>query len=41
MPDVMIPGLSSLVGQAAAEKTDSGIILLMSPPGGSKSIQYN
>ena len=34
----MIPGLSSLVGQAAAEKTDSGIILLMSPPGGGKTL---
>jgi archaellum biogenesis ATPase FlaH/class 3 adenylate cyclase len=38
MPDVIIPGLSSLVGQAAAEKTDSGIILLMSPPGGGKTL---
>lgn len=38
MPEVMIPGLSSLVGQAAAEKTDSGIILLMSPPGGGKTL---
>lgn len=34
----MIPGLSSLVGQAAAEKTDSGILLLMSPPGGGKTL---
>jgi archaellum biogenesis ATPase FlaH/class 3 adenylate cyclase len=38
MPDVIIPGLSSLVGQAAAEKTDSGILLLMSPPGGGKTL---
>lgn len=38
MPNVLIPGLSSLVGQAAAEKTDSGIILLMSPPGGGKTL---
>ncbi|HJR84852.1 MAG TPA: ATPase domain-containing protein [Nitrososphaeraceae archaeon] len=38
MPDVLIPGLSCLVGQAAAEKTDSGIILLMSPPGGGKTL---
>jgi archaellum biogenesis ATPase FlaH len=38
MPDVIIPGFSSLVGQAGAEKTDSGIILLMSPPGGGKTL---
>jgi archaellum biogenesis ATPase FlaH/class 3 adenylate cyclase len=38
MPEVKIPGLSSLIGQAAAEKTDSGIILLMSPPGGGKTL---
>ena len=38
MPDVLIPGFLSLVGQAAAEKTDSGIILLMSPPGGGKTL---
>jgi archaellum biogenesis ATPase FlaH len=38
MPDVIIPGFSSLVGQAAAEKIDSGIILLMSPPGGGKTL---
>ena len=38
MPAVRIPGLSSLVGQAAAEKTNSGILLLMSPPGGGKTI---
>src|SRR5512145_2886309 len=38
MPEVIIPGLSNLVGQAAAEKTDSGIILLMSPPGGGKTL---
>ena len=38
MPEVMIPGLSNLIGQAAAEKTDSGIILLMSPPGGGKTL---
>jgi archaellum biogenesis ATPase FlaH/class 3 adenylate cyclase len=38
MPEVRIPGLSSLVGQATAEKTSSGIILLMSPPGGGKTI---
>jgi archaellum biogenesis ATPase FlaH len=38
MPDVIIPGLSSLIGQAGAEKTDSGIILLMSPPGGGKTL---
>lgn len=37
MPDVIIPGFSSLVGQAGAEKVDSGIILLMSPPGGGKT----
>lgn len=34
----MIPGLSSLVGQAAAEKIDSGIILIMSSPGGGKTL---
>src|SRR5678815_3102635 len=38
MPEVRIPGLSSLVGQATDEKTNSGIILLMSPPGGGKTI---
>ena len=38
MPDVIIPGFSSLVGQAGAEKTDSGILLLMSPPGGGKTL---
>ncbi|MDW0199301.1 MAG: hypothetical protein QOD16_11200, partial [Nitrososphaeraceae archaeon] len=38
MPELRIPGLSSLVGQAAAEKFDSGIILLMSPPGGGKTL---
>jgi archaellum biogenesis ATPase FlaH/class 3 adenylate cyclase len=38
MPEVRIPGLSSLVGQATTEKTNSGIILLMSPPGGGKTI---
>ena len=38
MPDVMIPGFSSLVGQADAEKTKSAIILLMSPPGGGKTL---
>jgi archaellum biogenesis ATPase FlaH/class 3 adenylate cyclase len=38
MPDAIIPGLSSLIGQAAAEKNDSGIILLMSPPGGGKTL---
>jgi archaellum biogenesis ATPase FlaH len=38
MHDVRIPGLSSLVGQATAEKTDSGTILLMSPPGGGKTL---
>ncbi len=38
MPDVIIPGLSSLVGQAAAGKTDSGIILLVSAPGGGKTL---
>jgi archaellum biogenesis ATPase FlaH len=38
MPDVVIPGLASLVGQAIAEKKDSGIILLMSPPGGGKTL---
>jgi archaellum biogenesis ATPase FlaH len=38
MPAVLIPGLSSLVGQTAAEKIDSGIILLMSPPGGGKTL---
>ena len=38
MPDVIIPGFSSLVGQADAEKTDSAIILLMSPPGGGKTL---
>ena len=38
MPDVIIPGFSSLVGQAGAEKTDSGIILLMSPPGAGKTL---
>ena len=34
----MIPGFSSLVGQADAEKTESAIILLMSPPGGGKTL---
>jgi len=34
----MIPGFSSLVGQADAEKTKSAIILLMSPPGGGKTL---
>ena len=38
MPEVRIPGLSSLVGQATAEKINSGILLLMSPPGGGKTI---
>jgi archaellum biogenesis ATPase FlaH len=38
MPEVRIPGLSSLLGQATAQKTDSGIILLMSPPGGGKTL---
>jgi len=38
MHEVRIPGLSSLVGQATADKTDSGIILLMSPPGGGKTL---
>lgn len=38
MPDVIIPGFSSLVRQAGAEKIDSGIILLMSPPGGGKTL---
>ena len=38
MPDVIIPGFSSLVGQAGAEKTDSGIILLMSSPGAGKTL---
>jgi len=38
MYEVRIPGLSSLVGQAIANKTDSGIILLMSPPGGGKTL---
>jgi archaellum biogenesis ATPase FlaH len=38
MPEVMIPGLSSLVGQAGAEKTESGIVLLMSPSGGGKTL---
>jgi archaellum biogenesis ATPase FlaH len=38
MPDVIIPGFSSLVGQAEAEKTDSAIILIMSPPGGGKTL---
>jgi archaellum biogenesis ATPase FlaH/class 3 adenylate cyclase len=38
MPDAIIPGLSSLIGQTAAEKNDSGIILLMSPPGGGKTL---
>ncbi|HJY11028.1 MAG TPA: hypothetical protein VJ250_08750, partial [Nitrososphaeraceae archaeon] len=38
MREVRIPGLSSLLGQATAQKTDSGIILLMSPPGGGKTL---
>jgi archaellum biogenesis ATPase FlaH len=38
MPEVRIPGLSSLVGEATAEKTTSGTILLMSPPGGGKTL---
>jgi archaellum biogenesis ATPase FlaH len=38
MPDVMIPGFSSLVGQADSEKTDSAIVLLMSAPGGGKTL---
>ena len=38
MPEVRIPGLSSLIGQATAKKTNSGILLLMSPPAGGKTI---
>jgi archaellum biogenesis ATPase FlaH len=38
MHDVIIPGFSSLVGQAGSEKIDSGIIFLMSPPGGGKTL---
>jgi len=38
MPSVMIPGLSNVMGQEAAENIESGIILLMSPPGGGKSL---
>ena len=38
MPELRIPGLSSLLGEATAEKTDSAIILLMSPPGGGKTL---
>ncbi len=34
----MIPGFSSLVGQADAEKTESAIILLMCTPGGGKTL---
>jgi archaellum biogenesis ATPase FlaH len=36
--EVIIPGFSSLVRQAGAEQPDSGIILLMSPPGGGKTL---
>ena len=38
MPYVMIPGLLSLVGKEAAEKIDSGITMLMSPPSGGKTL---
>jgi archaellum biogenesis ATPase FlaH len=38
MTGILIPGLSNVVGQEAAEKTDSAIILLMSPPGGGKTL---
>ncbi len=38
MPEVSIPGLSSLVDKATAEKITSGIILLMSPPSGGKTL---
>jgi len=38
MHEVRIPGFSSLVGDATAEKTTSGNILLMSPPGGGKTL---
>ena len=38
MHEVRIPGFSSLVGDATAEKTTSGTILLMSPPGGGKTL---
>jgi archaellum biogenesis ATPase FlaH len=38
MPEVRIPGLSSLVDKATAEKITSGIVLLMSPPSGGKTL---
>ena len=38
MPEVRIPGLSSLVDKATAEKINSGIVLLMSPPAGGKTL---
>jgi hypothetical protein len=38
MPEVRIPGLSSLVDKATAEKINSGIVLLMSPPSGGKTL---
>lgn len=38
MPEVRIPGLSSLVGPPTAEKTTSGTILLRSLPGGGKTL---
>jgi archaellum biogenesis ATPase FlaH len=38
MPEVRILGLSSLVDKATAEKITSGIILLMSPPSGGKTL---
>src|ERR1044071_8090441 len=38
MHEVRIPGFSSLVGDTTAEKTTSGTILLMSPPGGGKTL---
>jgi class 3 adenylate cyclase/KaiC/GvpD/RAD55 family RecA-like ATPase len=38
MPELRIPGFSSLVGDATAEKFTSGNILLMCPPGGGKTL---
>lgn len=38
MHDARIPGLSSLVGEASAQKSTSGTVLLMSPPAGGKTL---
>ena len=36
MPEVRVPGFSSLVGQAISDKITSGTILLTSPPAGGR-----